>query len=154
MERQKKYQEDIFTFKRNLNSAIILRYTLQPSIIGKSPEKLTVPSLGPPKTEQLSVANPFLAPLASLPKLPRQSLRAKKERRRHLQAASFTSGIGWWGPAPPSVVFLYYLMPWIMINTGALTKETTETSLIRMFMVGPEVSLKGSPTVSPTTAAL
>ena len=58
------------------------------------------------------------------------------------------------GLAPPSVDFVYYLMPWIMINTGALTKETTATSLIRMFIVGPEVSLKGSPTVSPTTAAL
>ena len=27
-------------------------------------------------------------------------------------------------------------------------------SLMRMFSEGPEVSLKGSPTVSPTTAAL
>ena len=32
--------------------------------------------------------------------------------------------------------------------------ETVEQSLIRMFREGPEVSLKGSPTVSPTTAAL
>ena len=32
--------------------------------------------------------------------------------------------------------------------------ETVEHSLIRMFREGPEVSLKGSPTVSPTTAAL
>lgn len=34
------------------------------------------------------------------------------------------------------------------------TMETVEHSLIRMFREGPEVSLKGSPTVSPTTAAL
>ena len=32
--------------------------------------------------------------------------------------------------------------------------ETVDTSLIRIFREGPEVSLKGSPTVSPTTAAL
>ena len=32
--------------------------------------------------------------------------------------------------------------------------ETVEHSLIRMFRDGPEVSLNGSPTVSPTTAAL
>ena len=34
------------------------------------------------------------------------------------------------------------------------TIETVEHSLIRMFKEGPEVSLNGSPTVSPTTAAL
>ena len=32
--------------------------------------------------------------------------------------------------------------------------ETVEHSLIRMLREGPEVSLKGSPTVSPMTAAL
>ena len=32
--------------------------------------------------------------------------------------------------------------------------DTMDSSLIRMLMDGPEVSLKGSPTVSPTTAAL
>ena len=32
--------------------------------------------------------------------------------------------------------------------------DTVEHSLMRMFREGPEVSLKGSPTVSPTTAAL
>ena len=36
---------------------------------------------------------------------------------------------------------------------GANTKETIAISLIRMFIDGPVVSLKGSPTVSPTTAA-
>ena len=36
----------------------------------------------------------------------------------------------------------------------ANTMETVEQSLMRMFRDGPEVSLNGSPTVSPTTAAL
>src|SRR5699024_5891463 len=34
------------------------------------------------------------------------------------------------------------------------TMDTVDTSWMRMFSEGPEVSLKGSPTVSPTTAAL
>ena len=34
------------------------------------------------------------------------------------------------------------------------TIETVEQSLIRMFRLGPAVSFSGSPTVSPTTAAL
>src|SRR3989339_590917 len=40
------------------------------------------------------------------------------------------------------------------ISNGAMTSETTDINLIRIFMDGPEVSLNGSPTVSPTTAAL
>jgi len=36
----------------------------------------------------------------------------------------------------------------------AKTTETMLMSLIRMFRLGPEVSLNGSPTVSPTTVAL
>ena len=36
----------------------------------------------------------------------------------------------------------------------AITNATTDISFKRMFRDGPEVSLKGSPTVSPTTAAL
>ena len=39
-------------------------------------------------------------------------------------------------------------------SSGAMTSETTDMSLMRMFMDGPEVSFSGSPTVSPTTAAL
>src|SRR5690606_16073523 len=39
-------------------------------------------------------------------------------------------------------------------NQGASTSATTLISLIRMFIAGPAVSLNGSPTVSPTTAAL
>src|SRR5660397_299043 len=38
-------------------------------------------------------------------------------------------------------------------KSGAKTSATTLISLIRIFMDGPEVSLNGSPTVSPTTAA-
>ena len=40
-----------------------------------------------------------------------------------------------------------------MLNNGAITKLTIAITLIRIFIEGPEVSLKGSPTVSPTTAA-
>jgi hypothetical protein len=39
------------------------------------------------------------------------------------------------------------------VNKGAITKLTIAITLIRMFIAGPEVSLKGSPTVSPTTTA-
>src|SRR6476661_4231207 len=37
---------------------------------------------------------------------------------------------------------------------GAITSDTMLISLMRMFMLGPEVSLNGSPTVSPVTEAL
>ena len=37
---------------------------------------------------------------------------------------------------------------------GAMIMATTLISLIRMLSDGPEVSLKGSPTVSPVTVAL
>merc|ERR1711972_682115 len=37
---------------------------------------------------------------------------------------------------------------------GAIVNETMLISLIKMFNAGPEVSLNGSPTVSPTTQAL
>ena len=36
---------------------------------------------------------------------------------------------------------------------GAKTSDTMAISLIKMLSEGPAVSLKGSPTVSPTTAA-
>ena len=39
-------------------------------------------------------------------------------------------------------------------TTPAKTTDTIAINLIRMFKAGPEVSLKGSPTVSPTTPAL
>ena len=39
-------------------------------------------------------------------------------------------------------------------KSGANTKETMVINLIKMLIDGPEVSLNGSPTVSPTTDAL
>mmetsp|Transcript_83775 Transcript_83775/g.234742 ORF Transcript_83775/g.234742 Transcript_83775/m.234742 type:complete len:208 (+) Transcript_83775:630-1253(+) len=39
-------------------------------------------------------------------------------------------------------------------KSGAMVSETMDMSLIRMLSAGPDVSLKGSPTVSPTTQAL
>jgi hypothetical protein len=49
----------------------------------------------------------------------------------------------------------YYRMKELTVATRPEnTMETVEQSLMRMFREGPEVSLKGSPTVSPMTAAL
>ena len=42
----------------------------------------------------------------------------------------------------------------VSTNDGVGTKLKIAISFIRMFREGPEVSLNGSPTVSPTTAAL
>ena len=39
-------------------------------------------------------------------------------------------------------------------NVGAITNDTIDINLIKMFMDGPDVSLKGSPTVSPVTETL
>ena len=50
--------------------------------------------------------------------------------------------------------FSDYRSPPMDKNRGANTRDTIVISLIRMLMDGPEVSLNGSPTVSPTTAAL
>ena len=41
-----------------------------------------------------------------------------------------------------------------MAILGAITKATTDINFNKIFSEGPDVSLKGSPTVSPTTAAL
>jgi hypothetical protein len=43
--------------------------------------------------------------------------------------------------------------PWVAKN-GANTRDSTAMSLMRMFSEGPEVSFRGSPMVSPMTAAL
>ena len=48
----------------------------------------------------------------------------------------------------PVLTHLHY------INNGANTNDTIVINLINIFIDGPEVSLYGSPTVSPTTAAL
>ena len=45
-------------------------------------------------------------------------------------------------------------MGWIEANFAPKTSEMIAISFIRMFKAGPEVSFRGSPTVSPTTAAL
>ena len=37
---------------------------------------------------------------------------------------------------------------------GAMTNDTIDINLMRIFIEGPEVSLNGSPTVSPVTDAL
>jgi|GEM_PF-2391203 len=41
-----------------------------------------------------------------------------------------------------------------LYKKGAITKATTDINFNKIFNEGPEVSLNGSPTVSPTTAAL
>ena len=51
------------------------------------------------------------------------------------------------------VIYKLFIIFWFYINSGAKTNATIDMSLIKMFSAGPEVSLKGSPTVSPTTAA-
>lgn len=71
-----------------------------------------------------------------------------------LQLQSYNSTI--------SVQHLYFVYLYIIIlfysrpepNSGANTTETIVISLIRILIEGPDVSLNGSPTVSPTTVAL
>ena len=43
--------------------------------------------------------------------------------------------------------------PWVA-KKGANTRDSTAMSLMRMLREGPEVSFRGSPMVSPITAAL
>ena len=43
---------------------------------------------------------------------------------------------------------------WRSLNFDAKIRDKIAINLIRMFNAGPDVSFKGSPTVSPTTAAL
>lgn len=51
-------------------------------------------------------------------------------------------------------ILIYDYIPASFKNNGAKTSETIVISLISMLIDGPDVSLNGSPTVSPTTAAL
>jgi len=44
--------------------------------------------------------------------------------------------------------------PWVYRKIGAKTTDTIAMSLSRIFRAGPAVSLNGSPTVSPVTAAI
>jgi hypothetical protein len=43
---------------------------------------------------------------------------------------------------------------WMLANLLANIRDKIAINLIKMFKAGPEVSFNGSPTVSPTTAAL
>ena len=46
-------------------------------------------------------------------------------------------------------------VPQVMVaRVGAITNEIIDINLMRIFIDGPEVSLNGSPTVSPVTEAL
>ena len=54
-------------------------------------------------------------------------------------------------PIGDPFIILIKLTPYI--NSGANTNEITVISLIKILIDGPLVSLKGSPTVSPLTAA-
>ena len=48
----------------------------------------------------------------------------------------------------------YQLQIYNFYSKGAITNATTDINFSKIFNDGPEVSLNGSPTVSPTTAAL
>jgi len=53
------------------------------------------------------------------------------------------------------LIFSAFIMPGAHLTTvGAKTTATILINLMRMLSEGPDVSLNGSPTVSPTTAAL
>ena len=56
----------------------------------------------------------------------------------------------------PNVFFAIFFLSLNIFytNNGASTKATTDISFSKILSDGPDVSLKGSPTVSPTTAAL
>ncbi len=57
-------------------------------------------------------------------------------------------------PRNKSVTGAFYYLKLVDYKNGAITKATTDISFNNIFKDGPEVSLKGSPTVSPTTVAL
>src|SRR5690606_39356006 len=77
----------------------------------------------------------------------RVTARSADQPSRALDAARIAAGI-------VDAVDTYLSVPWILENQGASPSATTLISLMRMFIAGPAVSLNGSPTVSPTTAAL
>ena len=57
------------------------------------------------------------------------------------------------GPMPRGEPGGAVLRPTSQLSSGASTRLTMAITLIRMFIEGPDVSLNGSPTVSPTTVA-
>ena len=75
--------------------------------------------------------------LDALSRLPDKYERAGKARK--LLATLFPEGL------------LFLRLPY---GEQYVTMDTMLISLMRMFRLGPAVSLKGSPTVSPTTPAL
>ena len=68
----------------------------------------------------------------------------KKEARKHCFRASLVI----------SKTYNVSYNKWYVTVRPAITILTIDISLIRMFNEGPDVSLNGSPTVSPTTVAL
>ena len=56
------------------------------------------------------------------------------------------------GATVTGVPIIYFVYKFASI--GAIIKATILINFINIFIAGPDVSLKGSPTVSPTTAAL
>ena len=54
---------------------------------------------------------------------------------------------------PPSCLAQWLSAPIRQINNGPKISEITAINFNRMFSDGPDVSLNGSPTVSPVTAA-
>ena len=77
-----------------------------------------------------------------------EAVKLDKERRRAILKVCASSGFS---------DFAVYQVFWDArsdyMNMGANTSATMVINFIRMFRDGPEVSLKGSPTVSPLTAA-
>ena len=80
------------------------------------------------------------------------SLAPRKKHKAHAKAP--VEGIE--ESVSSNLLFLHTLFNIIFnyINNGAITKLTIAITLIKIFIDGPDVSFKGSPTVSPTTAAL
>ena len=58
------------------------------------------------------------------------------------------------GSSPHNFPFSFVSMPPYLWKAPAKTREVMAMSFIRMLIEGPLVSFRGSPTVSPTTAAL
>ena len=57
------------------------------------------------------------------------------------------------GPRDSDPLQMVGFEPACRYRSGAITRLTMAITLMRIFIDGPDVSLKGSPTVSPTTAA-
>lgn len=108
--------------------------TLQPSNAVDTPSFNRYPQSPPPFTTRLR---------------PNKKVGEPEWVRRPLKHRGFSNE----APAENSIAKPYSIVCTAM-NSGANVRETMVMRLMRMFMDGPEVSLNGSPTVSPTTAAL